>query len=101
MSVTYTVEDMRVILPKGKVADNNPDRFCTVHGTFYNEKNEALSFSSKEVTRDMALDPVTVIDIENGILTLPSGERGRKPSASISADEVSNLLDTLRNPAAE
>ncbi len=97
MSTTYTVENMRVVIPKGKTAERNPDRFATVYGDFYDAKGNPLSVTQKVITNDLAQNDETVIDIENGLLTLPSGERGRKPSASITQDDVNSLLDSLRN----
>lgn len=97
---TYTVEDMRVVIPKGKVKDRNPDRLATVYGVFYDSKGNKLSVTQKVVTLEDAQNDETVIDIENGILTLPAGERGRKPSASISQDDVLALLEDIRNPEA-
>lgn len=101
MLVEYRVDNMRAVKPSVKVAENNPDRLVTIHGTFYNLKGEKLSFSSKEITREMAANPDTIIDIENGKLILPAGERGRKPSASVSQADVNSLLDDVRNSAAE
>lgn len=100
MSTTYNVENMRVVLPKGKTKDRNPDRFATVYGDFYDAKGTLLSVSQKVITFDIAQSDETVIDVENGILTLPSGERGRKPSASIAQEDINSLLDNLRTGAA-
>lgn len=97
----YNVENIRAITPKGKVAEKNPDRVLTIHGAFFNEKGEKLSFSQKEITREMANNPDTVVDLENGILILPAGERGRKAAISVSQDEVNSVLDSIRNPAAK
>ena len=93
---TYTVEKMRVIRPSEKVAEKNPDRFATVYGVFYNPDGEKLSILQKEITFADAQDESTVIDLENGILTLPSGQRGRKPVESISQDELMADLAKLR-----
>lgn len=101
MPTTYRVENMRFLVPSGKIAERNPDRFGTVAGIFYNSKDEKMSFTSKEITSEIASNPETVIDIENGTLTLPSGERGRKPSPSASQDEINSLLTSLREPAAK
>lgn len=97
MSTTYTVENMRVVIPKGKTAERNPDRFATVYGEFYDPKGNPLSVTQKVITNDMAQNAETVIDVTNGILTLPSGERGRKPSVSITQEDITSLLDSLRN----
>lgn len=90
---------MRFVLPSVKVAEKNPDRLGTVHGEFFNEKGEPYSFASKIVTKAEALDKDTLIDVENGILILPSGERGRKPSASATQDQINALLESARNSA--
>lgn len=100
MLTTYSVEKMRVVLTSGKTAERNPDRFATVYGTFYDAKGNKLSVSQKVITREDAINTDTVIDIENGILTLPSGERGRKASVSITQDDVDSLLDSLRTETA-
>ena len=97
----YTVINPRAVTPRGKVADKNPDRVITIHGEFHNEKDEVLSFGQKVITREMALNPETVIDLANGILILPAGERGRKASVGETQDSVNSLLDSLRNPAAK
>jgi hypothetical protein len=97
MSATWTVQNMRVIVPTGKVAERNPDRFATIHGTFFDPKGEKLSFSQKEVTLEMARNPETVIDVENGILTLPSNQRGRPISKGIEQNAISDMLNELRN----
>lgn len=90
---------MRFVLPSDKVADRNPDRVGTVHGTFHNENGEVLSFKSKEITKADLANPDTVIDIENGILILPAGERGRKPSASATQSDIDSLLASAREIA--
>lgn len=93
---TYTVEKMRVIRPSVKVAEKNPDRFATVYGIFYNPEGDKLSILQKEILISDALDSSTVIDIENGILVLPSGQRGRRPVESISQDDLLAELAKLR-----
>jgi len=104
-SATYSVQNMRVVIPKGKVAENNPDRMLTVYGEFRatDEKGKAigepLTFTSKVIDRDTALNPATVIDQEHGILTLPAGERGRKASVGIDQAAVNDLLASVRNSA--
>jgi len=94
---TYTIVGMRVVFPKGKVAENNLDRFATVYGKFLNEKGTAFSFTSKAITLDEAKADGFVLDIANGILTLPDGQRGRKEYASVSQDEIDALLTALRS----
>lgn len=100
MSTRYNVEKMRFIVASGKVAVNNPDRLGTVHGKFSTEDGAELSVTSKVITFEDAANPDTIIDIENGILVLPSGERGRKASVSVTQTEIDSLLDTARTVAA-
>jgi hypothetical protein len=95
-TVTYKVANMRVTFPKGKVAEKNPDRFATVHGTFADAKGNRLSIVSKNVSKEEAKNAATVIDPAKGILTLPAGERGRKPVAGENADTVAAALASLR-----
>lgn len=95
---TYTVANMRFIKASGKTAERNPDRIGTVVGKFYTDKGVELSITSKAIDRSDALDPETVIDLVNGTLVLPSGERGRKPSVSMTQDAINSLLDAVRNP---
>lgn len=94
--VTYKVSSMRVTFPKGKVAAKHPERFCTVHGAFSDLKGNKLSIVSKNVNLDEAKDAATVIDPKAGILTLPAGERGRKPEIGATADAVAEALTALR-----
>jgi len=96
LTVTYRIANMRVTFPQGKVAEKNPDRFATIHGTFSDAKGNRLSIQSKNVSLVEAKDAATVIDPAKGILTLPAGERGRKPVAGESADSVQNALNALR-----
>lgn len=95
---TYNVSDMRVIFPSGKVAEKNPDRFATIYGKFHDENGNPLSIPSKEVTLSMAESVDFSIDIEKGILTLPSGHRGRPVSKSVSQDDINSRLAALRKP---
>lgn len=102
----YIVEKMRLLIPKGKVADKNPERFLTVLGVFYaknddGSRGEKLTFGSKAITKEMALSPLTVIDTDNGTLVLPAGERGRKAAAGIEQSTVNAMLEALRNGPAE
>lgn len=97
-TVTYKVTGMRVTFPKGKVAAKHPDRFATVHGIFSDAKGNRLSIVSKNVTREEARDGSTVIDPARGMLTLPAGERGRKPEEGETPDAVNAALNALRNP---
>lgn len=106
-TTTYSVRNMRLVPTAGKVAQKNPDRLGTVHGEFHavDDKGKVsadpLSFTQKEITREIAANPLTVIDIENGLLTLPAGERGRKAVAGIDQDAVNALLASVREPATE
>lgn len=96
--LSYTVENMRFVRPSKVVADRNPDRFGTVKGTAFRDPDgNVLSIKSKEITLDMARDPNTVIDLVNGTLTIPSGERGRKRAESISQDDLLAELEAIRN----
>lgn len=100
-TVTYKVAGCRVTFPKGKVAAKHPDRFATIHGTFSDAKGNRLSIVSKNVTKDEAANPLTVIDAAKGIITLPAGERGRKPEVGATAEDVNAALEALRKPAAK
>lgn len=97
----YNVTQMRVIFPSGKVAEKNPDRLCTVYGVFHDDNGNKLSITSKEVTNADAMHSDTVIDVENGILVLPSGERGRKQTPSVSQSDINSKLSQLRKSAAK
>lgn len=105
--VTYFVENMRATFPSGKVAERNPDRFVTVNGTFYRSvegkngalsRGEQLSYSSKSIDNETALSEGFAIDLAAGTLTVPEGERGRKPVASVSQDAIAARLAALANP---
>lgn len=88
---------MRVVATSGKVAERHPDRLATIYGQFFTaDGKNKLSITSKNFTREDALNSSTVIDLEKGILTLPAGERGRKPSVSVSQSEVNSLLTSIR-----
>lgn len=96
---------MRFVPTTGKVAQKNPDRLGTVYGEFHsvdakgNPSKDALSITQKVIDRDTAANPLTVIDVENGLLTLPSGERGRKAVAGIDQDAIASLLAEARGEA--
>lgn len=96
---------MRIVPTIGRVAEKNPDRLLTVHGDFRavdkegNPIGDVLTFHSKEVTRQDAANPITVIDVATGMLTLPAGERGRKALVGIGADAVAALLASVRGDA--
>jgi hypothetical protein len=94
--VTYKVTNMRVTFPSPKVAAKNPERFCTIAGTFADSKNVKLSIVTKNVTKKEAANTATVIDSEKGILTLPAGQRGRKPAIGADNASIMKALQTLR-----
>jgi hypothetical protein len=95
-TVTYRIAGMRVTFPTGKVAQKNPERFATIHGVFSDTKGVKLSIVSKNVTMEEAKNAATVIDQPKGILTLPAGERGRKPVPSATNDAVAAALAKVR-----
>lgn len=93
---TYNITDMRLVFPKGKVAENNPDRWATVYGEFHDETGDPLSFTSKEITLDMAKSPEFIVNVDEGILVLPSGKRGRTAYESETQDDIAAALAALR-----
>lgn len=95
MPTTYRVDNLRVTFPTGKIADKHPDRFATIHGTFYVGKNK-LSIVSKNITVDEAKSDEFNIDMDKGILTLPSGQRGRRKAEGVSNDELQAALKNIR-----
>jgi hypothetical protein len=95
-TVTYKVANMRVTFPTGKVAAKNPERFATIHGTFSDAKGVRLSITSKNVTKAEAKNPATIIDPAKGLITLPAGERGRKPVVGADNTAVQTALANLR-----
>lgn len=95
-SVTYHVSAMRVTFPNGKVAQKNPERFATISGVFSDPKGNKLSIVSKNVTIEEATNDLTVIDPEAGLLTLPAGQRGRKPVAGVGMSAIEEALKRLR-----
>lgn len=106
--VTYLIDNARANFPEGKVAERNPNRFVTVAGTFYRatvaedgtlSKGDKLTYSTKSIDRNIALAEGFSLDLANGTLTMPEGERGRKPTASVSQDAITAALDALRTPA--
>lgn len=98
---TYKVADARVIFPEGKVAERNPDRFCTVLGKFSDAKGNALTIAQKVVTLDTAKHPEfrLVGPDAKGALTLqlPSGKRGRKAKAGAKAEDIAAKLAAIRS----
>jgi hypothetical protein len=95
-TVTYKVAAMRVTFPKGKVAAKHPERFATIHGTFSDAKGQKLSIVSKNVSVEEAANPLTVIDPIKGLITLPAGERGRKPEVGENSEAINAALANLR-----
>lgn len=97
---TYKVAKARIIFPEGKVAERNPDRFCTVLGEFADAKGNALTIAQKVVTIDTAQHPdfrLVGPDAKGNVtLTLPSGKRGRKAKAGADAQTVAERLAALR-----
>ena len=105
-STTYHVANMRFVPTTGKVKVKNPDRVGTVYGEFHADQNgkpakDALSITQKVIDLDTAANPLTRIDVENGILVLPSGERGRKAVAGIDQDSINSLLAAARGESDE
>lgn len=96
-TVTYKVTNCRVTFPKGKVAAKHPERFATIHGTFSDSKGNKLSIVSKNVTKEEAANPATVIDPIKGVITLPAGERGRKPEIGATSEAIAEALKSLRS----
>lgn len=96
-TVTYKVANCRVTFPKGKVAAKHPERFATIHGVFSDLKGNKLSIVSKNVTKEEAANPATVIDPIKGVITLPAGERGRKPEIGVTAEAIAEALKSLRS----
>jgi hypothetical protein len=95
MSTTYRVDAMRVIFPSGKISEKHPERFATIHGAF-SQNNSKLSITSKNITIVEAKSKEFSIDQMKGILTLPSGARGRKKVEGVSNSELSARLKAIR-----
>ena len=95
MLMTYRIEKMRVYRPSAKVAEKHPDRLLTIAGLFYTEDGTKLSFTSKSISKDEAKAEGFILDVENGILTVPSGTKGRKAFESISQEDIDSMLDSL------
>lgn len=106
-SITYSVRNMRAVPTTGKVAEKNPDRLFTVHGEFHSTDDkgkasaEALTITQKVIDRETAASPLFAIDLANGLLTLPSGERGRKAVIGSDQDAIDALLNSVREVATE
>jgi hypothetical protein len=100
MSITYSIAGMRVIHPSAKVALKNPERWVTVKGTlFLNKNGEKMSVTSRNITRDEARHPDFALDVQAGTLTLPESGAGRKPAAPIAASDLMAELAALRGEA--
>lgn len=95
-TVEYRVVDMRAVPPTESVKRNNPDRFVTIKGTFFDTEGNEFSFKTKDITFDMARDENTVIDKVNGILIIPTGDKGRHKAVSISQEDIEAQLEALR-----
>jgi hypothetical protein len=93
------------VLPSEKQKVKNPDRFGYVYGEFHADANgkagEKLSFPAKEITIEMARNPLTVIDRDSGILVLPAASRGRPSTEGESQENITALLASLRETAEE
>lgn len=86
---TYTIENLRVILPSKKVAEKNPDRVFSIVGTrFVDETGNELTMKSKVITRDMVNSGEFAIDLEAGTLTLTDNRKGRRPSEAASTADI-------------
>lgn len=96
MATTYHVGKMRAIVPSAKVAERNPELFVTIKGEFRTEDGNSLTITSKAITNDMAKSPEFRLDIPKGILTVPSGQRGRPESESASQADIENRLKAIR-----
>ena len=100
-TVTYSIDNMRAIVPTGKVAQDNPERFLTVHGSaFYpvdekGKRGEKLSITSKAIDKAEAQSEGFAIDLEKGTLTLPQGRRGRSATEGLSVADLTAYLATL------
>lgn len=101
-SLSYLVESMRVTFPTGKVAEKNPERVMTVTGKVWHAvengkpTGDPLTITVKNIDRDDVQHPDFAIDPEAGTLTLPAGERGRKPSAGQSTDAILARIAAIR-----
>ena len=95
MATTYRVDSMRIIFPAGKIAEKHPERFATIHGVFYSGTSK-LSITSKNISLGEAKSDEFAIDPKKGILTLPSGTRGRKKVEGVSFSDLENALKALR-----
>lgn len=93
---TYTVGNIRVLFPSDKVAEKRPDLFAVVTGEFRDAKGNLLSITRKEVTIEMAKSPEFALDTETGTFSIPSGKRGRKPSAGASQTEIAKRIAALK-----
>ena len=88
---------MRVVRPSARIQEAHPERVFTVKGKFHDEDNNPLSISSKDVTVAYATSSEFSIDVEKGLLTLPLGVRGRKPSTSLTQKDIEAQLKELQS----
>lgn len=93
---TYTIAKIRVVTPTETMREKHPDRAFTVFGQFFNEKGDKLSITNKVITTEDILHPEFNIDVAKGLLTIHSGERGRKAAASITQNDVNDILTAIR-----
>jgi len=100
-TVSYIITNMRLVAPSKKVAEKNPERFATVHGTFHDAESNKLSITSKNIDREDALSDDFAVSVENGTLTMPEGRRGRKAAESLTDSAIADALELLRNPEPE
>lgn len=94
---TYRIKDMRVVRPSPKIAEAHPERVFTVKGKFFDEDNNPLSITSKDITVAYAKSDEFVIDVQKGLLTLPLGIRGRRPSTSLNQEDIEKALAELNS----
>ena len=88
---------MRVVRPSSKIQEAHPERVFTVKGEFYDEDNNKLSITSKDITKDYAKSDEFAIDVTKGTLTLPLGIRGRRPVASLNQKDIEAALAELHS----
>lgn len=106
---TFHVSDIRALPVKGKVAERNPDRVLSVSGSFRRVidtdakgnpvLSEPMSYTTVYLDRADVQAEGFSLDLENGILTIAEGERGRKAAPGLSADAVAEILAAARESA--
>lgn len=104
---TYFIEKMRVTRPGKAASARHPERLYTVSGTFHSTttddkgkvtRKDKLTTISKNIDREFVTDAGFVLDVVNGILTIPEGQKGRTASIGLDADTLAAELAALRNP---